>query len=105
RTPLVARVVEWLGLHGDAVLGTELWIVRDGAIHSVPVGRSGMGEVHGNVVNRLANESWAAFVCRAASETMAYLRSFQPSEIVERGDIRFNVSWVSEEQFERLGNP
>jgi hypothetical protein len=102
--PAAVKVVEWFGSHGYGVLGTELWVIRDGAIHSLPVGRSGMPEVHGNTVNRSANEPWAAFVDRAASETVAYLRSFQPSEIVEPGDVRFNVTWVSEEEFEKLGS-
>jgi hypothetical protein len=93
-------VVEWLGLHGYAVLGTELWVVRDGVIHSLPIGQSGMGEVHGNMVDRQADESWAVFVNRAASETVAYLRSFESSEIVEPGDLHFNVTWVTEQEFQ-----
>ena len=27
---IAAQVVEWLGLHQYAVLGTELWVIRDG---------------------------------------------------------------------------
>ncbi len=100
---IAAQVVEWLGLHQYAVLGTELWVIRDGAIHSLPIGQTGMPEVHGNTVDRRANEPWAAFVSRAASATVVYLRSFHSREIVEPGEIRFNVTWVSEEEFEKLG--
>jgi hypothetical protein len=94
RPAVAARVVEWLGSHGYAVLGTELWVIRDGAIHSLPIGQTKMPEVHGNVVNRQADEPWTAFVNRPASETVDYLRSFKSGEIVEPGDLHFNVTWV-----------
>jgi hypothetical protein len=99
---IAAQVVEWLGLHQYAVLGTELWVIRDGLINTLPVGQTGTREVYGNTVNRRANEPWAAFVSRAASETVLYLRSFQSGEIVEPGKVHFNVTWVSEEEFEKL---
>jgi hypothetical protein len=103
REPHIAtQVVEWLGLHQYAVLGTELWVIRDGLINTLPIGQTEMPEVHGNTVRRRANESWADFVSRAASETVLYLRSFQPSEIVELGEVHFNLTWVSEEEFEKL---
>jgi hypothetical protein len=99
---LAALVVEWLGLHQYAVLGTELWVIRDGLINTLPIGQTGMPEVHGNTVNRRANEPWAAFVSRAASETVVYLRSFQSREIVAPGKVHLNVTWVSEVEFEKL---
>ncbi|MGB6405707.1 MAG: hypothetical protein WA254_21155 [Candidatus Sulfotelmatobacter sp.] len=99
---IAAQVVEWLGLHGYAALGTELWVIRDGLINTLPIGSAGTPEVHGNTVSRRANEPWAAFVSRAASETVGYLRSFQLREIVEPGKVHFNVTWVSEEEFEKL---
>jgi hypothetical protein len=101
---VAAQVAEWLGLQGYAVLGTELWVIRNGEIHSLPIGLSGLPEAHGNVVNRKPDELWAAFVSRAASETVAYLRSFNPSEIVEPGDPVFNVTWVNEQEFQKLGS-
>ena len=97
---LAVQVVEWLGLHQYAVLGTELWVIRDGLISTLPLGQSGRREVHGNTVQRWANESWVVFVSRAASETVLYLRSFQLSEIVEPGEAHFNITWVNEEEFE-----
>jgi hypothetical protein len=99
---IAARVVEWLGLHRYAVLGTELWVIRDGLINTLPIGSSEMPEVHGNTVSRQANEPWVAFVSRAASETVVYLRSFKSGEIVAPGKVHFNVTWVSEEEFEKL---
>jgi hypothetical protein len=61
-----------------------------------------MREVHGNTVNRESKESWASFVARAASETLDYLHSFNPADIVEQGKLYFNVVWVSEAQYAEL---
>jgi len=61
-----------------------------------------MREIHGNTVNRGTEETWASFVSRAAAETITYLQSFKPVEIVEEGDLYFNVVWVSEAGFEKL---
>jgi len=98
-----AVAVEWLGAHGYAVLGTELWLITaDGAIQSLPVGLSGMREVHGNTVDRENGEPWSTFVCRATTETLAYLRSFNPGDIVERGKLYFNVVWVGESEYKSL---
>lgn len=101
---IAAQVVEWLSSHHYAVLGTGLWVIRNGLINALPIGQSGMPEVHGNTVARWLNEPCTAFVSRAASETVAYLRSFQSREIVEPGNAHFNVTWVSEEEFEKLVN-
>jgi len=103
-TSLAPKAVEWLGLHGYAVLGTELWLIKEGAIHPLPVGLSGMGEVHGNSVDREQGESWEMFVTRASALTAAFLRSFDPAQIVEQGELYFNVVWVEEEKFNKLGS-
>ena len=70
RPALAARSVEWLGAHGYAVLGTELWLPKDGSIQSLPYLQN---------VDRQGNEAWDSFVARAASDTLAYLRAFTPS--------------------------
>jgi hypothetical protein len=100
---IAASVSTWLGAHGFAVLGTELWVIRqDGTICSLPLGSSGRPEVHGNTVNREKSETWDAFTCRAAAETSKYLQSFNPAEIHEEGELRFNITWVSETEFQQL---
>jgi len=99
---LAAAAVEWLGANGYAVLGTELWVLKAGAIQSLPIGQSGMPEVHGNTVNRESEEPWSSFVVRAATETHTYLQSFNPADIVEQGELHFNVVWVSEAQYAEL---
>ena len=99
---LAAAAVEWLAAHGYAVLGTELWVLKGGAIQSLPIGQSGMREVHGNTVNRRSEELWSSFVARAATGTLAYLLSFNPADILEQGEIYFNVIWVNEVQYAEL---
>jgi hypothetical protein len=95
-----AAVVDWLGNHGYAVLGAELWLLKGAAIQSLRIGLSGMREVHGNTVHRENGEPWSSFVTRAAEETRTYLQLFKLSDIVEDGELYFNVVWVSEADFQ-----
>jgi hypothetical protein len=99
---LAVAAVEWFGTHGYGVFGTELWLLKDVGIQTLPMGLSGMREVHGNTVNRGNQESWSSFVVRAAVETRTYLQLFKPAGIVERGRLVFNVTWVSEAEFKNL---
>jgi hypothetical protein len=92
RPPLATRSVEWLGTHGYAVLGTELWLPKDGSIQSLPYFQK---------VDRQRDEAWDSFVARAAAETSAYLRTFTP-KFSEEGDVFVNVTWVSETEFRNL---
>ena len=97
------KAIEWLAANGYAVLGTELWLLEnDGTIQSAPLGSSGMREVHGNSINRERGEAWALFASRSAAETLAYLRSFNPADIVENGEVYFNVVWASESDFQKF---
>jgi hypothetical protein len=96
---LATTAVEWFSTNGYAVLGTELWLLNDGAIQGLPMGLGGMREVHGNTVNRGNEESWSLFVARAGAETRTYLQAFNPSDIIERGQLVFNVVWVNEAEF------
>jgi hypothetical protein len=99
---LAVLAVEWFGSHNYAVLGTELWLSQVDGIQSPPIGQSGMREVHGNTVNRQTHEAWSSFAARSAAETSTYLHSFNPSDIVEQGQLYFNVVWVSEADFDKL---
>jgi hypothetical protein len=99
---LAAAAIEWFGTNGYAVLGTELWLLKDGSIQSLRLGLSGMREVHGNSVNRGNEEPWSSFVARAGAETRTYLQAFRPTDIVEQGQLVFNVVWVSEAEFRNL---
>jgi len=95
--------VEWFTSHGYAVLGTEVWLLQNERIQSLPLGLGGLGEVHGNKVNRGSKETWSSFVTRSGQETLAYLRAFKPSDIVEQGQLFFNITWIGEDEFAALG--
>lgn len=95
-----AEAVSWLTANSYAVLGTELWAVNNGCVSSLPIGRSGLPECHGNTVNRAPGEEWQAFVRRCRAETLAYLQSFNPAEIGEGGHLYFNITWVNEKEFD-----
>jgi hypothetical protein len=90
RPPLAVSVIEWLGTHGFAVLGTEVWLPKGGLIQSVP---------YFQTVNRRNNEDWSSFVARAAAETNEYLKAFA-GEFAKEGDVFINISWVSETEFQ-----
>jgi hypothetical protein len=92
RPALAARSVEWFGTHGCAVLGTELWLPKDGSIQSLPYFQK---------VDRQGDEAWHSFVARAAAETLAYLRALKP-KFIEEGDVYVNVTWMTETEFRSL---
>ena len=83
------RIVEWLGAHGYAVLGTEIFLPKGGSMQSLPYFQN---------VDRKGNEAWDSFVVRAATETLAYLKAFTP-KFLKEGDVYVNVTWVSEAEF------
>jgi len=92
RPSLAAASVEWLGAHGYAVLGTELWLPKHGSIQSLPYFQR---------VDRREGETWDALVARAATETLAYFREF-PRSFVQEADVYVHLNWVSEADFETL---
>jgi hypothetical protein len=92
RPKLAAGSVEWFGAHGYAVLGTEVWLPKEGMIQSVP---------YFQAIHERENESWDSFVARAAAETLAYLKAFE-RKFTGEGDVFVNVSWVNEHEFRSL---
>jgi hypothetical protein len=97
-----AEAIEWFSAHGYAILGTELWVVQAAGIQSLPLGVDQRRGAYGNTVKGRKDEMWSAFVQRSASETLAYLRALDVSEIAEHGDLYFNVVWLSESRFKEL---
>jgi len=97
------RVVEWLRQNGIAVLGTELWVVREDGIQP-GIYVDGMREIHGNAVSAKHNETWSVYVDRTAEETLRYLGSFEtPPEANKQGGVYFNIVWISESEYPSLG--
>jgi len=90
------KVVQWLGQNGFAVLGTELWVVREDGIQP-GIYVNGTREIHGNAISHKRNESWNAYVVRSAEETLSYLHCFKaPREAQQQGKVLFNIPWASE---------
>jgi len=90
RPALATAAIEWLGAHGYAVLGTEVWLLIGGSIQSLPYFQK---------VDRELHENWPSFVARASAETLGYLRRLRP-KFNEEGDVHINVTWVSESEFQ-----
>lgn len=99
---LASEAATWLAANGYAVLGTELWVVNNSEVRSLPVGESGLPECHGNSVDRRTGEEWQAFVSRSGAETLTHLQAFEPAEIRDSGELYFNITWVDEGEFESL---
>lgn len=93
-----------------AVLGGELWWVPDGArewIGWIPQ-KNGPDAVYPWETERGTGESWQAFVDRCAQESIdAVERWPDMSELPDNlgGRILYNLTWVSEEEYQTLGEP
>jgi hypothetical protein len=92
RPTQAVQAVKWLGLHGYAVLGTEVFLPKEGSFQSLPYFQN---------VERIEAEEWGLFVARSAAETSAYLETCL-SKFSEEGDVYVDVTWVSEEEFRNL---
>lgn len=99
---VASKVVEWLGQNKFAVLGTEIWTVhKDGAITP-----SIEGGLYGNAVSNKGNESWGAYVCRAADDALRCIESANLSmEAKEQKNVFFNITWVNESEYSDLRGP
>ena len=98
----VARVIRWFRKNGIAVLGTELWVVRDGTI-CPGILVKGVQNIYGNDVSPRPDEHWESYAVRSADETLQYVNTLRlPPEAKEQGDIFFNVTWASESDFQEL---
>lgn len=92
RPQLAVASVEWFAAHGYAVLGTEVLRPEQNGIQSLPYFQN---------VNRKRNEDWTSFVARAAGETVAYIKAFEP-RFAEEGDVYINLTWAGESDFPKL---
>ena len=59
------QVIEWLSSNGHAVLGTELWLVKNGEIHTLINTKSGP-VLHCTSCDPLPQEDWNEYVQRSA---------------------------------------
>jgi len=103
----IPTVVDVLRSRGMGILGGELWFVRGVSLWSAIPQRYGPPAVYPWFTNRRPGELWSDFVERGASDTLAAVERFpDPGDLPPDlgGRILYNLSWVSDVEFENLGN-
>jgi len=106
REDIPAAVTEIAGRH-FAILGGEIWIVRNSEIWGVVPQSEGPPRVYHWETERHPREDWSAFASRSASETLDTVQEM-PIEaemaLPEGAEIFYNLTWVSEYEYAKLGN-
>jgi hypothetical protein len=103
----IPQVVEALRSQGMAILGGELWWLRDESTswYALIPQRHGPPAVYTWASDRLPAESWPDFVERGASDALARVELW-PTDLDLppglEGQILCNLAWVSEPEYERL---
>ena len=102
----IPLVVDVLHRRSLAILGGELWWVRNGAAtwDLVPQ-REGPAAVYPWETKRRSEEPWTAFVERCATDTLAAVARYPALDDLPRdleGRILYNLTWVSEAEFEKM---
>jgi hypothetical protein len=104
----IPRVVEILRSHEMAILGGELWYVRDGDVYGSVPQRDGVPGLYTWTTDRRSGESWKHFVERGGSDALAAVERWpEPQDLPSglSGLIFYNLTWVSETEFSSLENP
>jgi len=102
----IPEVVATLATHECAILGGELWWVRDGSTSwdgLIPQ-RKGPDAVYSWNTNRLPAESWGDFVNRGAAEAIDAAQHLPRKDDLPAGlpgRILYNLTWVSREESDR----
>jgi hypothetical protein len=100
----ISGVVEALSAQGIAILGGELWWVRDGTAvweGCVPQ-RDGPPSVYAWVTERRFGEPWQDFVARGVSDALAAVVRWPQSADLPpdlAGRILYNLTWISEADY------
>ena len=95
------EVIQWLSGNGLAVLGTELWLVKNGLMHTE------IDTVKGPVPFRtncdpLSHEKWPDYVRRSGELAVKTVEGFRwPEDSRESPDIGvyFNITWTDRQWF------
>jgi hypothetical protein len=104
----VPVVVDALVLHQIAILGGELWWVRDGFADWVGLipQQNGPPGIYVWETKRKPGELWPEFIERCASDTLAAVGRWPILEDLPPdlpGRILYNLTWVSDAEFSELG--
>jgi hypothetical protein len=106
----IPMIVTVLSSHRLAILGGELWYVRDGSTNwtgRIPH-RHGAPGIHTWETKRGPDEAWVHFMQRGVSDTLSAVGRWSeindlPSLLPRR--IFYNLCWVSEAEFAELERP
>jgi hypothetical protein len=105
--PQAIVAIEVLRRHDMAILGGELWWVKeDGLIRTSLPQRQGPPALYVWSNDRQPCELWTQFVERGVSEALAIVqREPKPEDIPTdlTGRVLYNLCWVSEAEYEKLG--
>jgi hypothetical protein len=102
----ISSVVHFLSDRGLAILGGELWWVRDdgGTFGLIPQ-RVGAPALYAWETQRLPGESWQQFVERSAADSLSAVGRWPAVEDLPtdmRGQILYNLCWTSEGEYREI---
>jgi hypothetical protein len=104
----IPLVVEVLRRRELGILGGELWWVRDGfSSYDLVPQRNGGRAVYPWETKRQSGEPWPHFVERCAIDTLAAVERWPAPEDLPLnlpGRILYNLTWVSELEYEELSS-
>jgi hypothetical protein len=92
--------IDWLSQNNHAVLGIDLWLVRDGSISTAISTKSGPA-IYVSSCDPLKRETWDDYVRRSAKEAGDFVAAFRwPEDSLEPPrTVYFNLCWADREWF------
>jgi len=93
--------VRVLADRGHAVLGGELWLVRDGEVWGQLPQHSGPPAVYAWETERRPDETWPTYVARACSEAQSVIQAWPGEAEVAappKAKVYYNLTWVDPEE-------
>jgi len=93
--------VRVLADRGRAVLGGELWLVRDGEVWGVLPQHSGPPAVYAWETERRPNEPWPTYVARACGEALSAIQALPGEAEVAappKAKVYYNLTWADADE-------
>jgi|HubBroStandDraft_2_1064218.scaffolds.fasta_scaffold285533_1 hypothetical protein len=92
--------IDWLSQNNQAILGIDLWLVRDGSISTAISTKSGPA-IYVSSCDPLKGETWDDYVRRSAKEAGDLVAAFRwPEDSLEPPrTVYFNLCWADRKWF------
>ena len=99
-----ARAIDWFRSKSYALLGTELWLLKNGKIQA-GIYTSGGYTIFGNSCDPEENECWDDYICRSSNQAREAIAAFRwPEDSLEPScPVYFNLCWADREWFQSSG--